>query len=689
MNKRNKFRKSGVERFVLKNNVKVTSRTALWIGYVLAFLLTSLIIHHYVLLFQNRYCLEIGPGDKGYFNVDRRNEFGIRRQREWTRMMRRSSSIHLPLILRGTSVNLGFEIKSSSRPEEIKLMNKDDEIVGRFRVGVGHDSEVFGITIPASSLPDRRLEIRIESAKAKARSLNLEINRVYINTQGGGTVQHWKYDFYFIILILSFWAVLWLAGFTFLQGFIGTAAFGFLAILGRFLDPLAYMKYSQAFLIPGIPILILSVLLIRFILSRIALFKDESIKIISALFLIAFIIYFIGIFYPYHLNKDGQLRVEFFRLMFLEGPGDFLNEMSRQHSIATGMENEGIPYPPWFNLLALPSAKLGIKDFLWLRFQFLLTNSFYILLIYGLARQMGLSQNTSRLASFFSIFGNGILHNISIFSYDPRFAFTLALFFVIYYFKNAERIAVMDLRRKIILCIILGLTLITHPDILIFFGLFFALAFIPAVFTSFKEKWKALLNHVQIGIAGFALSLILFYGFFFRDLLFVTIPNALNKHVVSGTGEFDGGIGGFGGMLLKTLQRIGNMTPFFMIPFVIYGFFLMFRHFRKKKMYWARILVISWLLVYAALLFLRATGILFNFIKYLPEYEIIYPIVFIALGYSFSELYLKLKKRAAFQYILTSIIVAALFVNLLWFYCYKIGMAPKFEDFLRPLSMFF
>jgi hypothetical protein len=648
------------------------------------FIAVAIAAHHNILILQNRYCLEIGPGDKDYFTVNKRGEFGLRYGREWVRDMWQRSFIHLPFTLHGKSVRLGFEIKSYSRPEKVLISNVKKEVIAELDVPAGKDSTVYYAVIPTEKLPGGKLEIKLSSGKGRFHQLDLELNRVYINTVGGGTSLPWIYDLLFLFLIIGFWVVLCLAGFSFFQGCVGTGVIAFLVIFARFIDPLSYIEYLRVFLFPGLPFLVFSILLIRFVFSRFNLFKDESIRIISALFLIGFIIYFIGIFYPYHLNVDGTLRVGMFRLMEKKGLTEFLDKMSRQHSAATGIENRGIPYPPWFNLLALPFVKMGISNHLWLRFQFLMIGSFYLLLIYGLARQLGLSNNAARLASFFSIFGTGMLRDISHFAYDPVFAFTLSLLFFIAYFKNAERLPALIMKEKLKLGAILGLTLIMHPNILLLNGLFFSLALIPITFSRVREKWNVAVTHMEIGLIGFVLSLLMFYGIFFRDLLTVTIPNTMKNVAVS---EMSTGSGGLPHMLSRTMQRILNMIPVVLLLFFIYGFFLLLNQLKKKKMNWTRMFVASWALVYVVILIFRAAGIFFNFIKYLPEYEFIYPIVFIALAYSFSELYHRFKDKCFIRYSLISIVFLSIFLNLLWFYCVNIGMAPRLERFIRHLIL--
>jgi hypothetical protein len=650
----------------------------------LLFLTAAITIHHNILLLQNRYCLEIGPGDKDYFTVNKRSEFGLRYGNEWVRDMRRRSFIHLPFTFHGKSVRLGFEIKSYSRPEKVVISNTKKEVIGDFNVPAGKGSTVYEVVIPISKLSNAKLNIKLSSGIGRSHQLDLELNRVYIETAGGGTSLPWIYDLLFLFSIIGFWVVLCLASFSFFQSCIGTGVVVFLVIFARFIDPLSYIEYLRIFLFPGLPFLFFSILLIRFVFSRFNLFKDESIRIISALFLIGFIIYFIGIFYPYHLNVDGNLRIGFFRLMEKRGLTEYLGEMSRQHSAATGIVNRGIPYPPWFNLLALPFVKMGISDHLWLRFQFLMIGSFYLLLIYGLARQLGLSKNVSRLASFFSIFGTGVLCDITNFAYDPVFAFTLSLLFFIAYFKNAERLPALIMEEKLKLGAILGLILILHPNIILLCGLFFALALISVIFCRFEEKWKAAVTHMEIGLIGFVLSLLMFYGLFFRDLLTVTIPNAMKNAAVS---EMSTGSGGLPQMLSRTMQRILNMVPVILLPFFIYGLFLIFKQFKKRKMNWTGVLVAAWVLTYAVILIFRAAGLFFNYVKYLPEYEFIYPIVFIALGYSFSELYHKYKDKLFIRYFLISIVFLSIFMNLLWFYCVNIGMAPHLENPLKHLVM--
>lgn len=648
------------------------------------FIAVAIAVHHNILILQNRYCLEIGPGDKDYFTVNKRSEFGLRYGAEWVRDMRQRSFIHLPFTLHGKSVRLGFEIQSYSRPEKVLISNVKKEVIAEFDVPAGKDSAVYYAVIPTEKLPDGKLEIKLSSGKGRFHQLDLELNRVYIETLGGGTSLPWIYDLLFLFSIIGFWVVLCVADFSFFQGCIGTGVVAFLIILARFIDPLSYIEYLRVFLFPGLPFLVFSMLLIRFVFSRFNLFKDESIRIISALFLIGFIIYFIGIFYPCHLNVDGNLRIGFFRLMEKQGLTEYLGEMSRQHSAATGIENQGIPYPPWFNLLALPFAKMGISDHLWLRFQFLMTCSFYLLLIYGLARQLGFSNNAARLASFFSIFGTGVLRDISRFAYDPVFAFTLSLLFFIAYFKNAERLHALIMKEKLKLGAILGLILILHPNILLLSGLFFAIATILIVFNRAKEKWKAAITHMEIGLIGFVLSLLMFYGLFFQDLLTVTFPNAMNNVVIP---EMSAGRGGLSQMFLRTAQRILNMVPVVLLPFFIYGLFLIFKQFKKRKMNWTGVFVVTWALAYAVILIFRAAGLFFNYIKYLPEYEFIYPVVFIALGYSFSELYRKCKYKLLLRYSLISIVFISIFINLLWFYSVNIGMAPRLERFIWHLIL--
>jgi hypothetical protein len=650
----------------------------------LSFFIIAIAVHHHILILQNRYCLEIGPGDKDYFTVNKRNEFGLRYGSEWVRDMRRRSYIHLPLTFQGKSVRLGFEINSYSHFEKVLISNVKKEVIAGFDVPAGKNSTVYYAVIPTDKLPGAKLEIKLSSGGDGSRQLDLELNRIYIETDVGGTSLPWINDLLFLFSIIGFWVVLCIAGFSFFQGLIGTGIFALLIIIARFIDPLSYLSYLRSFLLLGLPFLLFSVFFIRFVLLKISLFKGESARVISALFLIGFIVHFVGIFFPYHLNVDGNLRVGMFRLMEKNGLAEYLGEMSRQHSARTGIENRGIPYPPWYNLLALPFVRMGISDHLWLRFQFLMIGSFYLLLIYGLARQLGLSENVSRLASLFSIFGTGVLCDITNFAYDPVFSFTLSLLFFIAYFNKAEKLSALLMKEKLKLGAILGLALILHPSILLLSGMFFAIALILIVFSRVKKKWNAAASHMEIGLIGFVLSLFMFYGLFLRDLLTVTVPNAMKNSAVS---EISTGNGGLSNIFFKIIQRILNMIPAVLLLFFIYGFFLLLRQLKKNKMNWPGVFIVSWALVYFVIVIFRATGMFFNFIKYVPEYEFIYPIVFIASAYGFSELYRKFKNISYIRFALISIVFLNILLNLLWFYCVSIGMAPHIERFIGHLIL--
>jgi hypothetical protein len=177
----------------------------------------------------------------------------------------------------------------------------------------------------------------------------------------------------------------------------------------------------------------------------------------------------------------------------------------------------------------------------------------------------------------------------------------------------------------------------------------------------------------------------MFYGLFLRDLLTVTIPNAMKNAAIS---EISAGNGGLSNIFFKTIQRILNMIPAVLLLFFIYGFFLLLRQLKKNKMNWSGVFVVSWAIVYVVIIIFRATGMFFNFIKYLPEYEFIYPIVFIASAYGFSELYRKFKNNSYIGFALISIVFLNILLNLLWFYCVNIGMAPHIERFIGHFILF-
>lgn len=646
----------------------------------LAFMIAAVAVHHNILLLQNRYLLEIGPGDADYFTVNKGIEFGLRYGDEWVRDMWQRSFIHLPFRIHGESVRLDFQITSYSRPEKVIVSNNQKEVIAEFSVPAAVESAVYSVNIPVDKLPDRKLDIKLSSGDGRYHELDLQLNRVYMNTSGGGTSLPWVDDLLFFISIAGFWIILGIAGFKMLHGCIGTGIFALLAVIGRFLDPISYIEYLRIFIFPGLPFLILSVLLIRYVLPRFSIFEKENIRIIVVLFLIGFIVHYIGLFYPSHLNSDGNLRINFFRMLEKNGLSEFLGEMSRQHSAATGTVNKGIPYPPWFNLLALPFVNSGMQDHLWLRFQFLMIISFYLILIYALAKQIGLSANGARLAAFFSIFATGILRDISRFTYDPIFAFTLSMIFFIEYFKRAESLPSLNIKNKLILGIILGLVLILHPNNLLMIGLLFAFALIFFMVDRAKEKWKTAAAHTQIGLIGFMLSLLMFYGMYFKDLIAFTIPNAVKNAAVSDIATEGAGLSN---MLSISSRRVFNAVPVLLFLFCIYGFFVLMKQLKKKKMIRTRILLLSWAAVYLLIIIFRATGLFFNFIKYLPEYEFIYPVVFLSLGFVFSELYERYKKNLAMRLSLISLIIFASAVNLAWFYFSAVGMAPRLELFIE------
>lgn len=665
------------------NNIQFNARRIITF---LVFMIAAVAVHRNILLLQNRYLLEIGPGDADYFTVNKGIEFGLRYGDEWVRDMWQRSFVHLPFKIHRESVRLDFQITSYSRSEKVIVSNNQKEVVAGFSVPAAVESAVYSVSIPVDKLPGGKLEIKLSSGDGRYHELDLQLNRVYMITSGGGTSLPWKHDLLFFISIAGFWIMLGIAGFKTLHGCIGTGIFAFLAVVGRFLDPVSYIEYLRVFVFPCLPFLILSVSFIRYILPRFSLFKKENIRIIVILFLIGFIVHYIGLFYPSHLNSDGNLRINFFRMLEKNGLSEFLGEMSRQHSAATGTVNKGIPYPPWFNLLAMPFIKAGMQDHLWLRFQFLMIISFYLILIYALARQLGLSANGARLAAFFSIFAAGMLRDISRFTYDPIFAFTLSLIFFIEYFKRAENLPSLNIKNKLLLGIILGMVLVLHPNNLLLIGLLFALALVFFAAGRLDEKWKTAAAHTQIGVIGFILSLLMFYGMYFKDLLSFTIPNAVKNAAVS---DFADGSSGFANMLSVSSRRVFNAIPVLLFLFCVYGFFILMKQLGKKKMIRTRMLLLSWAAVYLLIIIFRATGLFFNFIKYLPEYEFIYPVVFISLGFVFSELYEKYKKKPAIRLSLISLIILTFAFNLAWFYCSAVGMAPRFGILIERFIQIF
>jgi hypothetical protein len=651
-------------------------------------LLFSITVHHYILHFQNSYSLNIGPGDTEYYTVNKKYEFGVPDRGEWVRDMRKRSFLNLPFSIRGEVVRLGFEIKSNSHPEKILISNSRKESLGSLEIPANKDFSLYWQDIETKNLPEKNLSIKISNANNPSKELDLKLNKIVIDTIQGGVDLPWFYDLYFLLSLCGFSIVLLVADFTLKQSFTGAEILGLLIILARSIDVVSYIAYLKTFLFLGLPFLIISIALIRLFCRRSILLKDEKLKIIGLIFIIGFLLHFIGNFYPYHLNKDGRLRVSFFRLMEKEGLTEFIGEMSRQHSAATGPENEGIPYPPWFNMIAYPFIKMGIEDSTWLRFQFLIISSFYTLLIYVLSRSLGLSKDTARLSSLLSIFGTGILRDIVIFVYDPKFAFTLMLLFMIHYFKNAEKMPEFTLRDRVILGMILALLLITHPDVLLSMGMFFIIVLMLTFFSRYKRKWDFIKTQAGIGLTGLVLSLVLFYGLFLWNMMTVTLPNTISAKqglitVTAGVERQDYFI--FKGLLTRT----SNTIPLMLMPFFIYGLFILFKKLKKEKKKWTLLLLSSWTISYLVFLLLWSLKLLFNFLKYFPEYHLIYPVVFIVLGYAFFELYSKFRNNLFIKYSLIMIIALSIIINAIWFYCLQIGMCSNLPPFMTYLYMIF
>lgn len=652
---------------------------------LLAGIFFFVLIHHYILFLQNDYRLEIGPGDKDYYTVNRQQEFGLPESGEWVRDMRKRSFVLLPYRIRGESVRLGFEIKSYARQEKVSISNVNKEVIGSFNVPAVTNFAIYEITLNSSSLPGNRIDIKIYNGTNPAKELDLQLNRIFIHTNGGGTALPWIYDLYFIIAVCGFFIVLLFAGFNIFQSGIGAAALSILLIFARFMDVISYIAYLRVFLIPGLPFLFISVLIICLLHRRSRLFKDEKLRIISMIFIFGFLVHFIGLMYPYHMNKDGRLRVSFFRLMEREGVGGFVDEMSRQHSAATGPENAGIPYPPWYNIIARPFVKMGIEDQIWLKFQCLMIGSFYLILIYALARRFGLTAPAARLASFLSIFGTGILRDLVYFVYDPKLAFILMLLFIVYLFKKIEKLPEMTLKECLIPGIMLGLVLVLHPDSLLCMGMLLFIFFIMSVFVKYDRKLYCLRNHAIIGIVGLSLSIVLFYWRFIWSFLKVTLPNALAvKSVPAAKAASDAG----NYSILKALFfRSANTMPLIFIPFFIYGMVMLYQKFKKDGFNRTSLLCSSWIIAYLIFFLLWLFRVFFNFLKYFPEYNFIYPLVFPALGFAFTDLIKRFNDKPIIKYSLIGVIAVSVLLEAVWFYIVQIRMAPSFSFPIDVLNM--
>jgi hypothetical protein len=651
---------------------------------ILSFLLiTILVIHFNILKFQHQYQLKFGgTGDREYFSNDNFGpEFGVKNfllwvRFQWIRPMGKGIKISLPQSFQGNNLFLSFNILNRGKREQfLEVMNYKNDTLGFLPIASDNKFKKYQIEINTQALHKGSLNIKVGNAENPEKVTKLQIEKLEIFSEKGSSLP-WKINLLFLFAILFIFCVILIGGFNLYSAIIGSIAASLFLTVIRYIDVLVYIKYIKSFLLAA-PFLLIAVLSIRFLLRKVSIFSGESHKTLLILFFSVFIVHFLGQFYLYHFHHDVELRISYFRVLEEGGIGEYTKQVSPSQLEATGAKEGVMPYPPWYNLIALPFVKLGFDTDFWLRFQFILLSTLFPFAIYALTRGFSFTRNEARWSSFLSIFFMVFLDNLFFNAYDRMLAFLVTIIFLIFWFKTMANPQKIKMKKCAKLGILLGIAFVLHPSIPFVLSLFMFISFLYFLFNP-RVKSKQLTGKIiLIYCIGLAVSMIIFYGPFMKEVLTKTIPSAVTAEAAAKNNGLT--LSSFSSMLLQISWRIIRYTPLIILPIVIFGFseirrkLLKLNHLNINSLY-------IWIITYLLLVFLRFGPILKNVFIWIQEPLFIYPLVSVMLGLGICNLlnsnrktihphYSKMIKSSA----LLAIGIWAAF-NLYWFYAVRIGM---------------
>jgi hypothetical protein len=188
-----------------------------------------------------------------------------------------------------------------------------------------------------------------------------------------------------------------------------------------------------------------------------------------------------------------------------------------------------------------------------------------------------------------------------------------------------------------------------------------------------------------------AISLIVFYGPFIKEILTKTIPSVLAANKYEKSSFYD--LSSIGSSLLDTIFRVIRYHPVLILPLLIAGFLKIRSRYSIEK---NRLIIDSlyiWIFVYILLAFLRSGSIFSNLFIKIPDQLFIYPLSSVALGIGVCRLlyskeygdhrYTKMKKTA-----LLSTLGLWVSFNLFWYYAVRIGMIHSAGYLPKWLKLF-
>lgn len=649
---------------------------------LLILLIAVFIVHFNILKFQHHYQLRLGgTGDREYFSNDHFGpEFGVKSfllwvRFQWIRPMGKGFTINLPQSFHGDNLILSFNIFSrGKRAILLAVKNYKNDSLGFLNIKPDDKFNKYQIAVEQKNFQDGLVNIKVINAENPEKITKLQIERLEVISDKGSSLLL-KDNLLFIFTILIILGIVLIGGFSLNASVISSIAAGLFLTVIRFIDVLVYIKYIKSFLLAS-PFILIIVLALRFFSKKIKVFSDESHKILLLLFFSIFIVHFLGQFYLYHFHFDVELRISYFSVLEERGYNEYIKQVSPSQLAATGAKEGIMPYPPWYNLIALPFVKLGFDTDFWLRFQFLLLSTLLPFAIYALARRLGLGQIESRWSSFLSIFFMGFLDDLFFNAYDRVMAFLFAAIFIYFWLKTISNPQKTKMIRSVMLGSLLGVAFVMHPSVPIVLSIFMFISFLFFLFNPRVRSKQLVGRTILIYCVGLAVSMIIFYGPYIGEVLTKTLPSAMTAGTSAGNKSFS--FNEAGSLLTQMFWRIIRYTPIIIIPVIVIGFSRIRKQYLKKDNYISLYSLYIWFISYVLLVFLRCGPILKNVFIWIPEQLFIYPIASVLLGIGISNIlnnknfrfhHSKLIKIAVYS----SIGIWASF-NLFWYYATRIGM---------------
>jgi hypothetical protein len=341
--------------------------------------------------------------------------------------------------------------------------------------------------------------------------------------------------------------------------------------------------------------MIVSVILIAIhrLLSR--KLEVPGLEWLPLLFLTAFLLRAGGVFHPRFFHPDLRAHADMTRIVgnagldFWSHPSRYIEEQGVWTAESMG-KMYAFPFSPVFHALFVPLSLGLIGTMEAMKLLACLLSSFEVLIIFYLARRLGLN-GAAPWAAALVVVSPPVLSRLSL-------AFMAALFAHFLDTVVLASLASLPVRRRLALACALGFLLLalgSYAGSLINFGLFIPLFGLALITRKELRKTGLLLIGGAAGVA--ALSLLLVY----REFLSVFLSEILPRFLA---GEAKRGEGSFSATLGMLFHRTWIFYGFWILPSLFGGAVLWLR---KRSAFPSRFLV-AWALTYVLLIVLRTAA---------------------------------------------------------------------------------